>query len=99
MTPGPWKIEPGGGHAYPCIRGAEVIHTNGRDYGHGRSSKSYSDEVCTIRSDIRLPGPAANARAIAKVPEMVALLKDIVGYGPSAEVYFGAIDERRWWRC
>jgi hypothetical protein len=28
---------------------------------------------------------------------MVALLKDIVGYGPSAEVYFGAIDERVAW--
>lgn len=73
-TPGPWRIERGGGHAHNGIYGAESIQTNGWPRPHGGiSNASYSDRVCENLGDLDLPGPAANARLIASVHDLLAL--------------------------
>lgn len=73
-TPGPWTIHRGGGHARPSIRGAEVIHTNGRLRNElGISSASFSEEVCQFHADLDLPGPQANASLIAAAPDLLAV--------------------------
>ncbi len=71
-TPGPWRIERGGGHAHNGIYGAESIQTNGwPERRGGISNASYSDRVCENLGDLELPGPAANARLIAAAPDLL----------------------------
>jgi hypothetical protein len=72
-TPGPWRINKGGGHQRPQIVGSGDIQTNGWP-GHvnGVRNASYSDVVCDISGDLSLVGPAANARLIAAAPDLLA---------------------------
>lgn len=57
----------------PSVRGSESIHTNGVARNPiGISSASYSDEVCQIFADLRLPGPLANSELIAAAHETLA---------------------------
>jgi len=71
-TPAPWRIDPGGAHKRPCICGSGLIHTNGQvRNAMGVSSASYSDEVCELHGDLRLPGPMANASLLLAAPALV----------------------------
>lgn len=77
-TPGPWRYEAGGGHAYNRIRGSDSVQTNGwPERRGGYSNASYSDMVCENLGDVSLPGPAANVRLIVAAPEMFEALKAI----------------------
>lgn len=68
-TPEPWELDLGGGHNDPSIRGSEAIHTNGRLRNkQGVSSASFSEEICVLRCDTSLPGPAANLALILSAP-------------------------------
>jgi hypothetical protein len=74
-TPGPWKYEPGGGHAYNRIVGSDIVQTNGwPEPINGISNASYSERVCENLGDIDLPGPAANVKLICAAPELLRLL-------------------------
>ena len=55
----PWKLVLG-----DEIRASEDEHTNGRQYNSRISSRSYSDLVCTLHGDMKLPAPKANAAFI-----------------------------------
>ena len=72
-TPGPWRIERGGGHQRPSICGSEDIHTNGFERNElGISSASYSSRVCEIHGDLELMGPMANAMLLSAAPLLLA---------------------------
>lgn len=76
-TPAPWRYEPGGGHAYNCIRGADSVQTHGWPFRRGGiSNASYSDRICENLGDESLPGPAANIRLIVAAPDLLAALQD-----------------------
>lgn len=71
-TPGPWRYEPGGGHAYNRIVGSESVQVGGwPERINGISNASYSDRVCENLGDINLPGPAANAKLIIAAPKLL----------------------------
>ncbi len=75
-TPGPWKMERGGGHAGPRIVGSESIHVAGEQRDLlGHSSAVRSAKVCELEGSMDLPGPAANARLIAAAPDIFELLQ------------------------
>ena len=77
-TPGPWRYETGGGHAYNRIVGSDAVQTNGWPYRiNGISNASYSERVCENLGDTDLPGPAANVRLITAAPDLLALAKDV----------------------
>jgi hypothetical protein len=78
-TPGPWRYEPGGGHAYNRIVGSDIVQTNGwPEPINGVSNASYSERVCENLGDIDLPGPAANVKLICAAPELLQLAKDLL---------------------
>lgn len=78
-TPGPWRYEPGGGHAYNRIVGSDCVQTNGwPEPINGVSNASYSERVCENLGDIDLPGPAANIKLICAAPELLALLQELI---------------------
>mgnify|MGYP001300077865 CR=1 FL=1 len=65
-SPGPWRYEAGGGHAYNSLRAADSVQTNGwPERRNGFSNASYSDRLCENLGDVNLPGPAANAAIMA----------------------------------
>jgi hypothetical protein len=75
-TPGPWRYEPGGGHASNRIVGSEAIQIHGwPERRNGIGNASYSDRICENLGDVALPGPAANARLIASAPDLYIALK------------------------
>lgn len=77
-TPGPWRYEPGGGHASNRIVGSDIVQTNGwPEPINGVSNASYSERVCENLGDINLPGPAANVKLICAAPEMFDALKEV----------------------
>ncbi len=76
-TPGPWVFHRGAGHAYNRIEGSDIIHTNGRDYGNGMGSCSYTERVCENLGDTELPGPQANALLISDAPRLAASVVEL----------------------
>lgn len=78
-TPGPWRYEAGGGHAYNSIRGSDSVQTNGwPERRGGYSNASYSDMVCENLGDASLPGPAANIRLITAAPRLADTLFNLL---------------------
>jgi len=87
ITPGPWKISLGGGHAHNSILGSDVVQVSGwledRIVKHGGqviSNRSYSEMVCENLGDLNLPGPKANAQLIAIAPLLLRALKEIASF-------------------
>lgn len=76
ITPGPWKYEPGGGHAANCIRGSESVQVNGCKErvrlpdGSSIGNASYTDRVCENLGDIQHGGPSYNVALICAAPDM-----------------------------
>ena len=92
-TPGPWEL---GGAAVSGITqgliridGQEVVHVSGQDYhtSSGRiSTISASKTVCYLNGDPNVSEHVkANARLIAKAPEMVELLRESWAYIATSE--------------
>lgn len=76
-TPGPWRFEPGGGHASNRIVGVEAVQVSGwRERRGGASNASHSERVCENLGDMDLDAPYANACLIAAAPDLLAVLKD-----------------------
>ena len=74
-TPGPWKFEPGGGHAYNRISGSESVQISGWPTRvNGYSNASYSDRICENLGDIVLPAPKANVELIVNAPTAITRL-------------------------
>jgi hypothetical protein len=74
-SPGPWRYEAGGGHAYNSLRAADSVQTNGwPERRNGFSNASYSDRLCENLGDVNLPGPAANAAIMAHARDMAKTL-------------------------
>lgn len=79
ITPGPWRYEPGAGHAYNCIRGSEPVHIRGDLDFPG--TNSWSDRICenlggdtpTVRANIALICEAGTvANEIGLTPRQLA---------------------------
>ena len=78
-TPGPWKFEPGGGHAYNRINVSESVQISGwPERINGYSNASYSGRICENLGDIDLPAPKANVRLIVNAPTAIRRLCEML---------------------
>lgn len=85
-TPGPWRMGclPNG-DLFSHVKGSGQVHTNGQKRNDiGISSASYSDSVCEVCGDIRLPIPLANARLIVAAPDLLVALEVLSGWASKA---------------
>lgn len=74
-SPGPWRYEAGGGHAYNSLVASDSVQTNGwPERRSGISNVSYSDRLCENLGDTELPGPKANAALMAHARAMAEAL-------------------------
>lgn len=78
-TPGPWRYEPGGGHAYSSIRGSDSVQIDG-----WRSNRVYSNRVCENLGNHELPAPHANVALILALYNSASALLDAAERGMEA---------------